>query len=204
MFHADHILYLPPYNRSLADSPSLQQLACTSHLRTALLSAQSTHSPATLLSFPLSGTLTSRLSSPNLSKCSRRAPTSYAPRRSPRSLTPAPPPCLLKEYIGIEFAKDLALQTGAYDTTQQNVFRLYLPNRTAFDFVIANVGGSEWGGGSVHGSDPLGSIFHGSASRGYICPSWVYSSWIWPSWIFPYLGDLPLTSGYAPHGGMAG
>ena len=44
------------------------------------------------------------------------------------------------EYIGIEFARDLTLQTERYETTQDNIFRLYLPKLTAFDIIVVNTG----------------------------------------------------------------
>ena len=45
------------------------------------------------------------------------------------------------EYVALEYARDLVLQTSSFDTSQSNVFRLYLANQTsAFDLIVASVG----------------------------------------------------------------
>jgi hypothetical protein len=49
-------------------------------------------------------------------------------------------PCWCQEYVGIEFARDLTLQTDLFDTTQQNIFRLYLPSLPTFDVIVVNTG----------------------------------------------------------------
>lgn len=43
------------------------------------------------------------------------------------------------EFIGIEFAKDLEVQTALYETTQENIFHSYLQHRQ-LDFIFINTG----------------------------------------------------------------